>query len=59
MLAFLSLIGTAAAFVAWFAEAQRASLTELAAWTAASVGLVFVSLWFVIHPRADRAAIVR
>ena len=75
VLAFLSLIGTAAAFVAWFTETQRASLTQLAAWTflvpvvgialaaivlgerpagwtAAGVGLVFVSLWFVIHPRA-------
>lgn len=76
-LAFLSLIGTAAAFVAWFTESQHASLTQLAAWTflvpvvgialaaivlgeepagwtAAGVGLVFVSLWFVIHPRASR-----
>lgn len=82
VLAFLSLIGTAAAFVAWFTEAQRAPLAQLAAWTflvpvigialaaivlgerlagwtAAGVGLVFVSLWFVIHPCADRAALVR
>ena len=76
-LAFLSLIGTAAAFVAWFTESQHASLTQLAAWTflvpvvgialaaivlgerpagwtAAGVGIVFVSLWFVIHPRTQR-----
>jgi drug/metabolite transporter (DMT)-like permease len=32
-LAFLALVGTAAAFVAWFTETQRASLTQLAAWT--------------------------
>ena len=78
-LAFLSLIGTAAAFVAWFTESQHASLTQLAAWTflvpvvgiglaaivlgerpagwtAAGVGIVFVSLWFVIHPRTQRVS---
>lgn len=81
MLAFLSLIGTAAAFVPWFTETQRTSLTQLAAWTflvplvgivlaaivlgerparwtATGVGLVFVSLWFVIHP-APSTTVVR
>ena len=32
-LAFLSLIGTAAAFLAWFIEAQRCALASLTAWT--------------------------
>lgn len=32
-LAFLSLVGTAAAFVAWFTEAQRSRLDLLSAWT--------------------------
>jgi EamA-like transporter family len=33
VLAFLALVGTAAAFVAWFAESLRSRLAELAAWT--------------------------
>lgn len=33
VLAFLGLIGTAAAFLAWFIEAQRCALASLAAWT--------------------------
>lgn len=33
VLLFLSLVGTAAAFVAWFAEAQRSRLDLLTAWT--------------------------
>lgn len=32
-LAFLSLVGTAAAFVVWFTEVQRARLDQLSAWT--------------------------
>ena len=32
-LAFLALVGTAAAFVAWFGEIQRCPLAKLAAWT--------------------------
>jgi probable blue pigment (indigoidine) exporter len=32
-LAFLSLVGTAAAYVVWFQEAQRCALGRLAAWT--------------------------
>jgi probable blue pigment (indigoidine) exporter len=32
-LAFLSLIGTAATYLLWFTEVQRAELTEVAAWT--------------------------
>jgi len=33
VLGFLSLIGTAAAFLAWFVEAQRCALASLTAWT--------------------------
>ena len=33
LLAFLSLVGTAAAFVAWFAETRRCRLDTLGAWT--------------------------
>lgn len=33
VLAFLSLVGTAAAFVVWFTEVQRARLDQLSAWT--------------------------
>ena len=82
VLGFLAILGTAVAFVAWFAETQRASLTQLAAWTflvpvfgivlaavvlgeqpagwtAASVALVLVSLWFVIHPHMAQATLDR
>ena len=33
VLLFMSLVGTAAAFVAWFTEAQRSRLDQLTAWT--------------------------
>ncbi len=70
-LSFLAIIGTAAAFVAWFEEVQRSELGPLAAWTflvpvfgigfgalllrerpgywtLSGMGLVLVSLWFVL-----------
>lgn len=45
-LAFLSLVGTAAAFVAWFTEAQRSRLDLLTAWTFLTpvVGIVLGTL---------------
>ena len=45
-LLFLSLVGTAAAFVAWFTEAQHSRLDSLAAWTFAVpvVGVVLAAV---------------
>ena len=46
VLGFLSLVGTAAAFVVWFTEVQRARLDLLSAWTfvAPVVGIVLAAL---------------
>ena len=46
ILGFLSLIGTAAAFVVWFTEIQRARLDQLSAWTflAPVFGIILAAL---------------
>jgi probable blue pigment (indigoidine) exporter len=70
-LGFLALIGTAAAFVAWFDEIQHSPLGPLVfgvgfgavllgerpgPWTLTGLGLVLSSLWFVLwRPRTDPA----
>lgn len=48
LLAFLSLVGTAAAFVAWFQEALRSRLDLLSAWTFA-VPLVGIALGLALR----------
>ena len=55
---FLSLVGTAAAFVAWFTEAQHSRLDSLAAWTFAvpMVGVVLAAV--VLDERPQGWALV-
>lgn len=80
VLAFLSLVGTAAAFLAWFTEALRSPLGLLTAWTflvpvagvafaalllreaptdgsAIGIALVLASMWVVLHPEPEAAAV--
>lgn len=54
VLAFLALVATAAAFVAWFTEAQRAPLAALTAWTflVPVFGVIFGALLLGERPDA-------
>ncbi|WP_051004136.1 MULTISPECIES: DMT family transporter [unclassified Rhodococcus (in: high G+C Gram-positive bacteria)] len=58
VLAFLSLVGTAAAFVAWFTETRHCRLDALSAWTflAPVVGIILGSLLFGEWPTGWSAA---
>ena len=58
VLAFLSLVGTAAAFVVWFSETMRSRLDQLAAWTflAPVVGVALAAVLLDERPNPWTAA---